>query len=70
MTPVCHQAAAPKRNPSTARLGLHDEAALIGGLPLGQEPPVVETEPSGLFGEIDVEGGACEQSRDRESKVA
>ena len=49
---------------------LHGEAALVGGLPLGKQRPVVQLEPRRLLGEIDVEGRAGEEGGNDESEMS
>ncbi len=43
---------------------LHDEAAFVGRLPLGEQGAIVELQPCRLLGEIDIERRAREQCRD------
>jgi hypothetical protein len=42
---------------------LHDEAALVSGLPFNEQGSVIEMQPRRLLGEIDVE---CRAEEDRD----
>jgi hypothetical protein len=49
---------------------LHDEAALVGLLPLDQEGPVLQLEPCRLLGEINLEGRPGERGGDGKREMS
>ena len=51
------------------KAGLHREAAFVGRLPLGEQRAVVETEPCGMFGNIDIDSSAGEHRRRNQSRL-
>src|SRR5215471_19344029 len=49
---------------------LHDRAAFVARLPLGQQRPSLELQPRGLFGDADIDGRAGKDRGRRQSQLA